>query len=117
MTDEHKKNISIGNIGKNHGLIGYQHTDEAKINIGVGNDGKKRTDDAKNKMSEVWVKTHKHVIANMYGGNDIVNHHYIYDHNDLTKYTTKTTRSIHTKIHRAMQKAGIIVPHINMKDV
>lgn len=38
------------------------------------------------------------------GGNDIVKHHYIYDHNDLSKYTIKMTRSKHIYIHNLMRK-------------
>lgn len=48
-------------------------------------------------------------------GNDIVNHHYIYDHSDLSKYTMKMTRSAHFRLHNNMRKAGIKVPHINIK--
>ena len=50
------------------------------------------------------------------GGNDILNHHYIYDHANPEKYTMKVTRKKHTQIHRWMRKAGIVVPHIN-KDI
>lgn len=49
------------------------------------------------------------------GGNDVVDHHYIYDHSDLTKYTMKVTRSKHAKIHAWMRKSGIKVPHINAR--
>ena len=52
----------------------------------------------------------------MRGGDDICNHHYIYDHSDLSKYTMKMTRSAHTKLHWLMRKANIIVPHINIKE-
>jgi hypothetical protein len=47
------------------------------------------------------------------GGNDIVKHHYIYDHSDLSKYTMEVTRSKHTYIHWLMWKSDIKVPHIN----
>lgn len=49
------------------------------------------------------------------GGNDICKHHYIYDHSDLSKYTMKMTRATHTRLHNNMRKAGIKVPHINVK--
>ena len=49
----------------------------------------------------------------MRGGNDIVLHHYIYDHSDATKYTMEVTRSKHMQIHIWMRKAGLFVPHIN----
>lgn len=52
----------------------------------------------------------------MKGGNDIVNHHYTYDHSDLTKNTIKMTRSDHMKLHHLLRKLGYIVPHINIKD-
>jgi uncharacterized cysteine cluster protein YcgN (CxxCxxCC family) len=49
----------------------------------------------------------------MCGGKDIIYHHYICDHNDLSKYTTKMTRSRHSRLHRLMKISGIEVPHIN----
>lgn len=55
-------------------------------------------------------------IDKMRGGHDIVNHHYIYDHSDLSKYTMKMTRSRHQRLHRLMQISGTIVPHINMEE-
>jgi len=48
--------------------------------------------------------------------NGFVFHHYIYDHSDLSKYTTKMTRSRHTWLHNLMRRVGIIVPHINIKE-
>ena len=50
-------------------------------------------------------------------GQLLVKHHYIYDHNDLSKYTTEMTRSRHSRLHMLMRKAGIIIPHINIKEV
>ena len=55
----------------------------------------------------------KKQIKNQIGGQDLVKHHYIYDHSDLNKYTTIMTRSKHTKLHRAMRKEKIKIPHIN----
>jgi len=59
------------------------------------------------------VESHKLAHEKQRGGNDIVKHHYIYDHNELLKYTTEMTRSKHAKIHAAMRKEEIVVPHIN----
>ena len=56
------------------------------------------------------VKAH---TETMRGGNDICNHHYIYDHSDLSKNTIEMTRSDHTRLHNNMRKSGIKVPHIN----
>lgn len=56
----------------------------------------------------------KIAIENMKGGNDIVKHHYIYDHNDLSEYTMKMTRSQHTSLHNLMKKVGIKIHHINV---
>jgi len=50
------------------------------------------------------------------GGNDIVKHHYIYDHFDLSLNTVEMTRSNHSKLHRLFQILGYIVPHINIKE-
>lgn len=54
------------------------------------------------------------ILKNMHGGNDIIKHHYIYDNNDLSKYTTEMTRSNHAILHWNMRKSGIEVPHINI---
>lgn len=48
------------------------------------------------------------------GGNDLVDHHYIYDHDDLSKNTAQMTRSDHMRLHRLLQKLKYIVPHINI---
>ena len=50
------------------------------------------------------------------GGDDIVGHHYIYDHSDLSKYIMKMTRAAHTRLHWLMRKSGIEIPHINMEE-
>lgn len=70
------------------------------------------------KMSEIKKNSEatKVAIENMCGGNDICEHHYIYDHSDLSKYTMKMTRSHHTWLHWLMRRAGIVVPHINKGD-
>lgn len=47
------------------------------------------------------------------GGNDIIQHHYLYDDSDLSKNTMLMTRSEHGKMHRRMQLDGYEVPHIN----
>ena len=52
----------------------------------------------------------------MRGGDDICDHHYIYDHAHPELYTMKVTRSKHAQIHAWMRKAGIKVPHINVPD-
>lgn len=50
------------------------------------------------------------------GGHDLVNHHYIYDHNDLLLNTVQMTRKDHQKLHMLLQKLGYIVPHINSRE-
>lgn len=47
------------------------------------------------------------------GGFDIVKHHHIYDHSDLSKYTIEMTRQKHARLHRQMRSLNIQVPHIN----
>lgn len=53
------------------------------------------------------------IFEMMRGGNDIVGHHHIYDHDDLSKYTIEMTRSQHGRLHRNMHLLGLKVPHIN----
>ena len=51
-------------------------------------------------------------------GEQMIKHHYIYDFNDLDKYTIEVTRSEHATIHHNIRRAGLEVPCINiMKDV
>lgn len=50
---------------------------------------------------------------NQRGGHDIVNHHWLYDDADLSKYTIPMTRSEHTAMHRRMREDGYEVQHIN----
>lgn len=65
------------------------------------------------------MKNSEDVKANtdrMRGGQDMIWHHYIYDHANPKKYTMEVTRSKHGKIHVWMKRAGIVVPHINVKE-
>lgn len=50
----------------------------------------------------------------MRGGNDLVNHHYLYDHSDLSLNTVQMIRSDHTSLHNLFRKIGYVVPHINI---
>ena len=52
----------------------------------------------------------------MCGGNDLVDHHYIYDHSDLSLNTVQMTRSDHQKLHLLLKRLGYIIPHINLSD-
>lgn len=47
-------------------------------------------------------------------GSQMVTHHYIYDFNDLDKYTIEVTRSEHSTIHNNLRHIGLEVPHINI---
>ena len=49
----------------------------------------------------------------MRGGDDIVEHHYLYDDADLSKYTMLMTRSEHMSMHNRMRANGYKVPRIN----
>ena len=69
----------------------------------------------RDEMSEIITNSDAHKTASEMkrGGNDICDHHYIYDHANPELYTMKVTRSKHTKIHMWMKKVEIVVPHIN----
>lgn len=56
------------------------------------------------------------VETGMVGGYDIVGHHMIYDHSDLSTNIMEMPRSMHTRLHRLFQKHGIEIPHINIGD-
>lgn len=56
------------------------------------------------------------VYEAMRGGFDIVNHHYIYDHSDLSKNIVQMTRSDHASLHNVLRKLGYIVAHVNAPD-
>lgn len=60
---------------------------------------------------------HNAAISKGLSNNDLVNHHYLYDHSDLLLNTVKITRSDHMKLHRLLQKLKYIVPHINVKEI
>ena len=55
-------------------------------------------------------------IGSMRGGNDLVTHHYIYDHDDLSLNTIQMTRSDHMMLHMLLKKLGYIVTHINTEE-
>ena len=55
----------------------------------------------------------KEAHETMRGGDDIVGHHFLYDHSDLSKYTMPMTRSAHTGLHNNLRAIGYEVPHIN----
>lgn len=84
----------------------------SRISIEQWSHQKNRDDMSRIKLNS---EATKQASENMCGGNDIVEHHYIYDESDLSKYTTEMTRSKHTLIHNTMHKEGIIIPHINIK--
>ena len=58
--------------------------------------------------------TKKHYVEMDDPGQEICNHHYIYDFNNLTKYTIEVTRSEHMVIHQNLRRAGLEVPCINI---
>jgi len=65
------------------------------------------------KMSEK-IKNSK-VHQKQIGGNDIVQHHVIYDHDNPEKFTIPLTRSAHTRMHAALRRHGFKIPHIHVK--
>lgn len=48
----------------------------------------------------------------MIGGHDIVQHHYIYDDSDKSRYTMPMIRSKHQSLHIQLRKQGYIIPCI-----
>ena len=56
------------------------------------------------------------ISKSMRGGNDIVNHHFIYDHDHPENHTVEITRSQHTAHHHWMRRNGLEVPHLNVTE-
>jgi len=102
-----REKIKISNTGLKRSPETCKNISEAKIKF------YKEHPEAVQKIKETVQKFYDNMDA---PGQQIVKHHYIYDHNDLTKYTTEMTRATHAKIHMAMRKEGIKIPHINIKD-
>lgn len=71
--------------------------------------------EARDKLSEINLNSDAAKIASerQRGGFDLVCHHYLYDHADLSKYTMSMTRSEHAAMHNRMRGDGYKVPHIN----
>lgn len=65
-------------------------------------------------------KNHPGVISAQHesqrGGNDILKHHFIYDHNNPDQHTVEITRSEHTSHHWWMKRNGLEVPHYNVTE-
>ena len=124
LSSEHKIAISEGNTG-------HEVSQESRDKNRDSNTGLKRTPETCENISVAKKKFYsehpesieqiRDTVQAFYDdmddpGQQIVKHHYIYDESDLTKYTTKITRSKHALIHMVMRKEGIVVPHINIKD-
>lgn len=74
------------------------------------------TQESRDNLSETLKKSEarKAQAEKQVGGNDIVGHHMIYDHSDLTKNVIPMTRSMHTRLHKLFQKHGIKIPRVNI---
>lgn len=100
-TEQGKANIRKGMIASDKKIgrpKGYHHSKETIRKIKESNLNSKAQDINADRMR---------------GGNDLVNHHYIYDHNDHSKYTIVLTRSDHMRLHKYMRNLGFKIPHIN----
>ena len=107
VSDATRKNLS-------QSLMGHEVTDETRKKISESEMGCYVSDETREKLSESLNEFYSKFDD---PGQLLVKHHYIYDHNDLSKYTTEMTRSRHSRLHMLMRKAGIIIPHINIKEV
>lgn len=91
--------------GKKRGPMADNH----KLSISKGLEGHAVSEETRSKISN----GHK---LNPQTGNDIIEHHMIYDHSDLSKNIMKMTRSMHMKLHQLFRKYEIEIPHINIKE-
>lgn len=102
LTQYHKDHPEIGVANSERLIKYYKDNPEA---------GEKLSETLKNSVS------HKSAVEKMVGGNDIVGHHMIYDHSDLSKNIMPMTRSRHQHLHILFRKHGIEIPHINVGNI
>ena len=118
-----ENNYMFGKTGDKHPFYGKHHTDEVKELLRELHTGIKTSDETKvkqrkgNLLAQINDPTiNQRRSDKMKGGNDIVGHHMIYDHSDLTKNIMPMTRSMHARLHHLFRKHGIEIPHINIKE-
>jgi hypothetical protein len=112
-TPEMKKSNS-DRVTKHHSNPEYRKEQSNKLIQYYINNPEKRKEISKIRKNSKAVKiVNEKRFEKQRGGEDLVRHHYIYDHNDLSKYTTLMTRSKHTQLHQSFRKCGIFIPHIN----
>lgn len=104
VTDEMKEKNRNAQIERYKNPLAREKTSKANI---------KRFEDPveREKLSIAQLKRYSEMDD---PGQEIVTHHYIYDFNDLTKYTIMITRSEHTTIHNNLRWAKLEVPCINI---
>ena len=112
-TPETIEKLRIINLGNTYGSgnLGRKYAPETIEKNRIAHLGKTHTPETTKKMRLSQLKRYAEMEN---PGLEICNHHYIYDFNDLTKYTILVTRSEHTIIHNNLRAAGLEVPHINI---
>ena len=116
-SDSHKMAISKAKKGKRFSpehiekLILAAKTrpsisNETRVKMSISHTGHETSEETRKKIGDA-----------QRGGKDGIQHHYIYDDSDPSKYTIGMTRSDHTSLHRLLQKLGYIIPHINHQKV
>lgn len=102
--------------GKGNPMYGKKHSQKTCKKIGDANRNPSET--TRKKMSKAATGKYEGKNNPMYGvrgGEDLVNHHYIYNESDLSLNTVQMTRSDHQKLHQLLKKLSYKVPHINIK--
>lgn len=114
FTPEHRDAISRSGKGRivsdetrakiSAGTVGIPKSSDHCAAISAGKKGVSHTSEAQLLADEMER-----------GGNDIVWHHYIYDHSNLSKNIVGMARSDHTRLHELLKKLGYVTPHINVE--
>ena len=104
------KNPMYGKTGEDHHFFGKKHTSESNLKNRMSHLGIALTMDH---IEKIKVKVIRFYNALEDTRCQPVYHHYIYDHNDLSKYRIEMTQHSHSKLHWMLRKAGIKIPHIN----
>lgn len=87
---------------------GREHSDRLVLYYKNNPEARKKISDGMKNSDAVKAASRKQI-----GGHDVVGHHMIYDHSDLSKNVMPLTRSMHARLHQLFRKHGIEIPHVN----
>ena len=106
------------NARQSERMIGHVVSDETRAAMSAARTGISPSQKHRAALSESLKNSDAAKVAadKRLGGNDIVKHHFIYDHNNPNQHTVEVTRSDHQSHHLWMRRNGLEVPHVNVTE-